>query len=233
MSVFEKPKAIVFDWDDTIISAWHIIHAAINTTLEAMGDKPWSEDEARERIGPPAKVLFTNLFGEDKWEEADKIFLQGYKDGIGDNIKVYDGVEDLLKFANDNDIYCTIASTKRGPLLRQEVEELGFNKYFKHVVGTGDAEKDKPSKEIVDMSLEGSGIDPEKDNVWFVGDGITDLKCAKNSGCKAIFIETKLPPEDQIAEYELLHRCKDISAVADYLKAGLSNDVKAKSALKI
>ncbi len=223
MSVFEKPKAIVFDWDDTIISAWHIIHAAINDTLVAMGEKPWTDDEARERIGPPAKVLFAELFGEENCKKADEIYINSYQTRIKDHIKAHDGAEDLLKFANDNDIYCTIASTKRGSILRKETQELGFDKYFKHVVGTGDAEQDKPAKEIVTRSLEGSGIDPEKDNVWFIGDGITDLKCAKNSGCKAVFVETKLPPEDQIAEYTLLHRCKDIEAVGEYLKAGLGN----------
>ncbi len=233
MDVLNKPRAIIFDWDDTIISAWHIIHAAINKTLEEMGDKPWSEEEARERIGPPAKILFTDLFGEENWKKADEIYINVYQEMIENNIKLHDGAEEVLKFANDNDIYCAIASTKRGPILRKEVEILGFDKYFKNVIGTGDAKKDKPAKEIVDMSLQGSGIDPKVDEVWFVGDGVTDLKCADNSGCKAVFIETKFPGEDKIAEYTMLHRCKDIKAVGEYLKDCLSNEIKSAPKLKM
>jgi beta-phosphoglucomutase-like phosphatase (HAD superfamily) len=59
----QKPDAVIFDWDDTIVDTWQVVRSAINTTLEAFGHAPWSEDEARKRIGPPARSLFSGLFG--------------------------------------------------------------------------------------------------------------------------------------------------------------------------
>jgi len=210
----KKPDAILFDWDDTVITAWHIIHAAINKTLVEMGSKAWTEAEARDRIGPPAKVLFTGLFGEENWKKADDIYIAAYQDFIKDKLKVHEGAEDVLKKANESGIYCAVVSTKRGPVLRKEIETLGFGKYFAKVVGagdTGDVAQDKPSKSSVLRSLEGSGLSPEKHNIWFVGDGISDLECARNSGCKAILVETKLPSEDKLAVFDIMARFKNIN----------------------
>jgi hypothetical protein len=32
----------------------------------------------------------------------------------------------------------------------------------------------------------GSGLNPQKDEIWLVGDTIADVECAYNSGCRAI-----------------------------------------------
>ena len=96
MTLLTPPKAVIFDWDDTIVNTWRIIHAAINTTLQHMEQTPWTDDEARQRIGPPARVLFTALFGEDRWQEADAVFIHAYADSIGGNIRVHEGAEDML-----------------------------------------------------------------------------------------------------------------------------------------
>src|SRR5690606_28818849 len=64
MSRLPKPRAVVFDWDDTIVDNWLSAFKALNTTLVHMGAEAWSEDEARRRSGPSARDLFTGLFGE-------------------------------------------------------------------------------------------------------------------------------------------------------------------------
>jgi phosphoglycolate phosphatase len=39
-----KPKAILFDWDNTLADTWPTIHQAMSETFAAMGQEPWSSD---------------------------------------------------------------------------------------------------------------------------------------------------------------------------------------------
>lgn len=196
--ILPAPKAVIFDWDDTIVNTWRIIHAAINVTLRHMGHAPWSDDEARQRIGPPARVLFTELFGADKWQEADDVFIQAYQDSIAGNIRVHDGAEDMLRHFKSHGIPMVCLSSKRGPVLRREVSYLGFDPYFAHIVGAGDAPQDKPDAAAVYFALAPTGI-AAGPHVWLVGDGATDMICAHGAGLTPILIETKQPDPEKIA----------------------------------
>lgn len=199
MSERKKPKAIILDWDDTLVDTWPVVFRSVNTAIAAMGGQPWTEEEARQRIGPPAKVLFTALFGEDKWQEADKIYIKAYEDNIAAHLRKHALVPEILDAMKQQCIPLFVVSAKRGYLLRKEAAALGLDGYFSGVVGVGDATNDKPHIDATLLALKGTGIDPGPD-VWFVGDGITDLLAARNSGCTAVLIETKLPSAEKLAQ---------------------------------
>ena len=218
MTLLTPPKAVIFDWDDTIVNTWRIIHAAINTTLQHMGQAPWTDDEARQRIGPPARALFTALFGEDRWQEADAVFIQAYADSIGGNIRVHEGAEDMLRHFRVRGIPMVCLSSKRGTVLRREVEHLGFDQYFANVVGAGDAPQDKPDIAAVHFALAPTGVTAGAD-VWMVGDGATDMVCAHGAGLTPILLETKQPDPEQIAATPPAARFTSQSAFVDFLKA--------------
>lgn len=211
-----KPKAILFDWDDTLVDTWHIVRNAINTTLVAMGHQAWSEEESRQRIGPPARVLFAQLFGEDKWQEADRIYLSAYEQNIKGNIRPHAHAQDILNHLSKHNIYSAVVSAKRGFMLRKEAEELGFAKHFGALVGSGDAPKDKPDPAVVLQALQKSGLSPGED-VWFIGDSPTDMLCALNAGCLPILIQTKTAAEDLLAKHPPRHRFSTHRALLDFI----------------
>lgn len=212
-----KPRAIILDWDDTLVDTWQVVRTAINTTLVAMGAQPWTEEEARLRIGPPARVLFSGLFGEDKWQEADKIYIKAYEDNIAGHLKQHNHVTDILDALKQQGIPLFVVSTKRGYLLRKEAAHLGLDGYFGKLVGAGDAANDKPHMDAVLHALAGSGITPGPD-VWFLGDSHTDLLSAKNAGCTGILIETKLPPAEKLAQHPPALRFKTHADLLDHIR---------------
>lgn len=213
----QKPDAVIFDWDDTIVDTWHVVRTAINETLAHFGHAPWSEDEARKRIGPPARVLFSGLFGEDKWQEADKIYINAYQANISEHIRVHDGARETLAALAAAGVPLAVVSTKRGPLLRAEAAQLGLDGFFKRLVGAGDAPADKPHAAAVQFALEPASIPPSK-NVLFIGDSITDMITAENAGCTGILIETKPPAEEALAQHPPKHRFKNHTELSDFLK---------------
>ncbi len=201
-----KPKAVIFDWDDTIVDSWPTAMQALNAALVAMGEGAWTDDEARRRCGGSARDLFHALFGA-RWQEADKIYYDTYSRINAENLRIHNHVEDILKTLADQKVYMGVVSNKRGNLLRAEAERIQFDKYFGKIIGAGDAEADKPNPAPVRLALQDSGIDlgPE---VWFVGDSHADMLCALNSGCSSILLETKPPPEETLAKSPPLRRFK-------------------------
>ena len=47
------PRAILFDWDNTLVDTWPVIHDSMNVTLTHMGWEPWTMDETRARVRRP------------------------------------------------------------------------------------------------------------------------------------------------------------------------------------
>lgn len=191
------PKAVIFDWDDTVVDNWHLAVQTFNATLVHMGMEALTEAEIRRRTGQSARDIFIGLFG-DRWEEADRFYYKTFMQLVENNIRLHDNIEDILKTLSHHNVYLAVVSNKRGELLRKEAAAIGFAPYFGAIVGAGDAAADKPDPAPVLMALKGSGIAPGPD-VWFVGDSHVDMICAHNSGCTPVLIETKTPPEDMLA----------------------------------
>ncbi len=194
-----RPRAVIFDWDDTIVDNWPLALEALNTALVHMGMPAWSDAEARTKAGPSARDLFGGLFG-DKWEEADTVFYATFNTLVENGVRLHDHVGDILDDLSRNGVYLAVVSNKRGALLRKEAEQLGFTARFDAIIGAGDATRDKPDIAPVLMALGESGITPGPD-VWFVGDSHTDMACAIASGCSGVLLETKLPPAHLLAQY--------------------------------
>ena len=44
------PRAVLIDWDNTLVDTWPVIHDAMNTTLKAMGEAEWQYSETKRRV---------------------------------------------------------------------------------------------------------------------------------------------------------------------------------------
>ena len=44
------PRAAIFDWDNTLVDTWGVIHDSLNAALVHMVHAPWPYDETRARV---------------------------------------------------------------------------------------------------------------------------------------------------------------------------------------
>ncbi len=188
------PKAILFDWDNTLVDTWPCIGKAINTTLAAMDKPTWSEDECRTRVGRSMRDTFPELFG-DRWQEAKVVFYDAFAAIHIDMLATLPGAAALLADLSEHDVYLGVVSNKTGAFLRAEAEHLGWTGYFGTLVGAGDAARDKPARDPVDMVLADAGLAPGPD-VWFVGDNLVDMQCAAGAGLSGILLQDTPPTHD-------------------------------------
>jgi phosphoglycolate phosphatase len=193
------PRAILFDWDNTLVDSWATIHDALNFLMRKMDKPEWSMAETRERVRLSLRESFPLHFGE-RWEEAREIYLNRFRAIHLDRLEALPGREAMLRSIAGMGIFLGIVSNKTGPLLRREVERLGWSGFFGSVVGAGDAAADKPACEPVHLALSESGVRPGQE-VWFVGDTAVDMECAENSGCVPVLLGDPAGPEEFSREF--------------------------------
>lgn len=190
-----RPKAILFDWDNTLVETWPVIHAALEKTFVAFGLEPWTFEQTKARVRRSMRESFPPLFGE-RWEEAGAFFYEAFRAIHLDGLTPCDGAEDMLRRLDAEGVYLGIVSNKSGDVLREEAEHLGWTRYLRSVIGALDAKLDKPAPDPVDLALDGSGIARGPD-VWFVGDTGVDLECARNCGCVGVLIRPQAPAKGE------------------------------------
>ncbi|MHA1537051.1 MAG: HAD family hydrolase [Alphaproteobacteria bacterium] len=181
-----RPRALLFDWDNTLVDSWESIHDALNTALEAMGQAPWTRQEVRTRVRASARDSFPQLFGE-RWREAADIFYQRFESAHLETLRPLPGAGEMLEALARSGLYLGIVSNKRGDLLRLEAEALGWDGLFAKIVGAADVAEDKPSPVPIYHALSGSGIDAGR-QVWYAGDALIDIECANRAGCIAVLV---------------------------------------------
>ena len=193
------PRAILFDWDNTLVDSWRTIHEALNFLMRAMDKPEWSLAETRERVRLSLREAFPPLFGE-RWEEAREIYLGRFRAIHLERLTPLPGRDKMLRVLAEREIYLGLVSNKTGELLRREVAQLGWSGFFGSIVGAGDAPADKPASDPVHLALLPSGVPPGEE-VWFVGDTAVDMECARNSGCVAVLLGNAAPPEEFAREF--------------------------------
>ncbi|TAL03320.1 MAG: HAD family hydrolase [Rhodospirillaceae bacterium] len=210
-----RPRAIIFDWDNTLVDTWPCIGRATNITLETMGLPTWTDSEIRARVAGSLRDTFPRIYGA-RWEEAREVYYRAFKTVHLEMLAALPGAEALLNTAAQAGLYMGVVSNKVGGYLRSEAAHLGWDRYFGRLVGAEDAVRDKPAPDPIWLALSDSAI-PAGPQVWFVGDTAVDVDCGRAAGCTTILVHRETT--DPIPHY----RTADCETLAQLIGAALAN----------
>lgn len=182
----ETPKAVIFDWDNTLVNSWKTIWDSINLAKEHLGLPLMSEEEFWSTPHRSLKDSAQDLFGKH-WQEGIDIYYNAVRERHLESLETLVGSFELIKFLSENDIYMAVVSNKRGDILRREAKHLGWDHHFGSIIGSHDTAEDKPSPIPVIEALKPAGL-KSGNHVWFIGDSVVDLECAKNSNCVPVIV---------------------------------------------
>ncbi len=208
----QRPEAIIFDWDNTLVDTWPVIHAALAETFRHFGREPWSLDFVRRNVRRSLRDAFPTLFGDD-CDDATAVFYAAFEERHLDALVAMEGAGEMLRSLAGTGIRLSLVSNKTGRYLRQETIYLGWDGYFHRVVGAGDAARDKPAPDPVHLALEGSGIGPGE-SVWFVGDAGIDMQIAHETGCLPVLMSQDSDRDEEFSAYQPVLRvssCGDLA----------------------
>lgn len=203
-SKLNQPKALLLDWDNTIVDSMGVIFQCLNKTFAEFGKQQLTHEEFitnSRNMHQSLRESFPVIFG-DTWQLARDVYYKYFLEIHLNEVKLLDGANETLETLRrkklENDIFIAVVSNKTGQYLRDEVAHLGLNGYFDKVIGATDASKDKPHKEPLVLALEGVKLDSHQayKDVWMVGDSRTDIEAAINLGCvPVLFGDVALPNE--------------------------------------
>jgi phosphoglycolate phosphatase len=185
------PRAILFDWDNTLVDNWSVIAESMNAVFNAFDMPQWTLAETKARTRASLRDSFPRMFGE-RAKEAGRIFSDHFASRHLAELREMPGAGLLLKRLKGSGVYLAIVSNKRGRFLRVEADHLGWTGHFTKLVGAADAPEDKPAIAPVELALAGSGI-PRGRDVWFVGDTDIDIDCAVNASCVPVLLRAEAP----------------------------------------
>ena len=214
--LLEKPRAILFDWDNTLVDTWDIIEDALNTTMRAFGLPRWSGAEVRTRVRKSLRDSFPGLFG-DNWEKAGEVFYERYQAIHAEKLTAVSGAREMLGDLASLGIYLGVVSNKRNDFLRTEIDHLGWAHLFGGVVGATDAVRDKPAPEPVHLALQSSGLVPGA-YVWLAGDADIDMECAVNSGCTPVLVRGHEPAPGEFGPHAPAWHFTDCQALSKFIR---------------
>jgi phosphoglycolate phosphatase len=210
------PRAVLFDWDNTLVDSWDTIHDAMGHCFRQMGHEPWTLDEVKARTRLSLIEAFPPIFGT-RWEEARQHYFDRFHAIHLDRIKPLPGVALLLDGLAALGLPLAVVSNKTGATLRKEAEHFGWTPRFAKLVGAGDASADKPAAAPILMALEALGV-PAGDQVWYVGDTGMDMQCAANAGCYGVLLHEAFPGDPVLKEFAPALRFADCAALLTHIK---------------
>ena len=182
-----KPDAIFFDWDGTLVDTLPGLLLAHNHVRAHFDFPLWTRDQFHKEMKYSSRELYPKIYG-DRTEEAINILREFMDKEILKYVTPLKNSEVLLRRIHKMGIPIGIVSNKRHEFLLREVAHLGWGKYIAVQAGSGYADQDKPSGAPIRKALGEVGINPEDSLVWFVGDTETDLLAAQDSACLSVLI---------------------------------------------
>lgn len=176
-----KYEAIIFDFDGTLADTSPGILNCVRYTQKTMGLPEISESNMYSHIGPPMEESYNRNFGLKGDELAKAVSLhkqyavnKGYKE-----LKLYDGIRELLDKLKDNGIYTAIATLKAQDTVLKILNYFHMMDRFDNVFGV-DIAAPKNKAQLLQDCLERSG--KNADGTVLVGDSRYDAEGAAKAG---------------------------------------------------
>lgn len=182
------PKAILFDWDDTLAHTRAAVVEAMEYVLKKYGREDWNTTKTKYRdTSKSLKENFPNFFGE-RANQAYTDYLEYYIQNAYDKVVPLEGAKDFLQSCLHKNIELYIVSNKEKSLLLKEVVFCFPKVPFISILGNGDAKHNKPYPDLVYVALANTDYEINKENVWLIGDTKQDTECAYNAEIQPILL---------------------------------------------
>jgi len=211
------PDAIFWDWDGTIVDSYQLLNDTHNYTLHKLGMPDLKEGEFRNHFGKERLQIFSSIY-KDKKKEAIEIFQNSIMEN-NHMIKPIDGIIEVMTFLHENNVTLGVVTNKRRCYVEKELAHTGLDKFLPIVVCSTEAPQDKPYADPLIMAIEKAGLYIQKHEIWYAGDTETDLACAKNAGCKSVFLKGHKDTQKLLMEYSPYISFDNYSSFKDFLVA--------------
>lgn len=199
-------RAVIFDFDGTIIDTEQHLFDVINMHLEKAKEKPISIDFYRSNIGGRALALhhyLIEIFGEEK---VAKIFQEHHEHAR--HLPLRQGVKTLMEQLH--------AREDIEPLIKR----LGIGDYIQVIKGREDAEAVKPEPDLYLSAVQDLNFSPT--HCLAIEDSVNGATAAITAGLDVIVNTNPMTEVSDFSSLELLAKDIDLTQVIDQFFNGVA-----------
>jgi phosphoglycolate phosphatase len=185
-------QGLIFDLDGTLLDSAPDLRQAMNLMLAQHSRRPLTLDEVKSMIGDGAVAFVKRAFVAtgDPMTGDELPYVQQYI-GYYRNIKadpsqIYPHVAPLLEKYFHAGVKLGVCTNKQEAASYRVLEQLGLRRYFEFIAGGDTFPVHKPNPEHLHGVI--TALDVPRENCVFVGDGINDVRVAKNVGIPCVVV---------------------------------------------
>ena len=205
----QKPEVIFFDWDGTIVENSDFVECLAKSLFKHFPIKEHSNIADFEKVidmafrgGLAAKDSVTYLYGKTDYNIDDilKFMIHG-SHGFTPKVSTRAGVIDVIRDIHKKNIPMCIVSNRDGVSLKKEVDQLELTQYFDEVLSFDCIGKPKPQPDIIYHAMKLLKMEETLlSRCWLIGDTMSDIGCAINSGVIPFFVGTETEMTEECIE---------------------------------
>ena len=197
----ERPAALVFDLDGTLIDSRGDITTAINRMRSGYGLPPIPLEAVVTMVGEGARLLVERALGpgfpSERVDEALARYLEHYGEVCLEQTRPYPGVEEMLETLHAA-YPLALLSNKGEAFSRKVLAGLGLDRFFREILGGDSLPTRKPDPAGLHLLAQRLGVPVER--LMLVGDTWIDAETAHNAGCAFALVEWGFPRPPKLDE---------------------------------
>src|SRR5690625_5169550 len=194
-----KYKAVIFDWDGTVMDSTYSITHSIQLASQDLGLPVPSKEEASWIIGLSLETGLYRILPQLD-EETMPQFIQRYRHHYfqrDNDLKLFDGMDELLSELKQQQILLSVATGKNRVGLDRALEATGLGPVF-DATRCADETKSKPDPQMLHELMWELDIKPEE--ALMVGDTTHDIEMAHQAGMDSLAVTYGAHDRDTIEQ---------------------------------
>ncbi|MBI2762344.1 MAG: HAD family hydrolase [Chloroflexi bacterium] len=191
-------KAVVFDWDGTLVDTLPAITRANAEVLQSFG-VAYDDAAYRAAYSPDWRSMYRRLgVPVEQIEEAGWRWLGAYR-SLMTEVQAFAGVEVAVRRLQEAGYLMGIVTAGDRPVVEHQLRATGLDAFFPVLVCGEDLPFAKPHPEPLRNALGQLGLEHDPDLVTYVGDAPDDMRMARTVGARGVGIVSILGHPDELA----------------------------------
>ncbi len=208
-------KAVLFDYDGTLIDTNDIILHSLHTTCRDILNRELTGEEFFNMFGRVLEDQM-NYLCADKEEELCARYLEIYWGKQDELVRPFNNLIEMLAQLKEKGIKTGIVSSKSMDGIERGLQDFGFAQYIDAVVSSDDTDVHKPNP--IPLLIGAKKLSVEPGEILFVGDSPYDIEAGNVAGMKAALMNYTLFPESKFSGMQIDYRISDLIEVLDILE---------------
>lgn len=213
-------RAVLFDFDFTLVDASLGVVQSINYALEQMGLDPAPPERILPTIGLSLQETLTILAGPEQAERLNEFhdFFVSKADQVMTALtRVFEATPEVLRTLRAWGLKLAICTSKYRYRVEDIFQRYGLDGAVDVIIGADDVAHLKPHPEPLERALAALGVAPQE--ALYVGDSAADAEAAYRAGIPFIAVRSGCTPQEALEAFPRLAQLSHVGELPAWLEA--------------